>query len=196
LPKANVLALDILPAMVDEARRRTRKAGLESRIRVEVGDMAAPAVPRHSQDLIWCEGAIYFLGIENALRTWQSLLSDNGTVAFTEPIWLQSPRPEEVSSWWQTEYPAITDERGVRDIILRAGFNTIEFFPLPADSWVTDYYEPMQSRISQLLERHPTDRVASEIAKSAEREIDMHRRYSDFYSYGFFIVQPKRENTT
>ena len=53
----------------------------------------------------------------------------------------------------------------------------------------------MQSRILQLLKRHPTDRVAFEIAESAEREIDMHRRYSDFYSYGFFIVQPKREET-
>lgn len=195
LPKATVLALDNLPAMVQEAHQRVHNAGLDSRIRVEVGDMAAPPVAAHSQDLIWCEGAIYCLGIEKALRCWRDLLSDSGTIAFTEPVWLQSSQPSEIAEWWHAEYPAITDEQGVRDIISSADFETIDSFPLPADAWTTDYYEPMRTRIEQLRERHPSDPTASEIAAGAEHEIAMHDRYSEFYSYAFFIVQPKRASS-
>ena len=86
----------------------------------------------------------------------------------------------------------MTNEQGVRDTIRRADFETIVFFPLPSDAWTTHYYEPMLSRISQLRNRHPNEPTASEIAKCAEHEIDMRDRYSDFYSYAFFIAQPNR----
>lgn len=158
--------------------------------------MAAPPVAANSLDLIWSEGAIYFLGIETALRDWRPLLANGGTIAFTEPLWLQSSRPKELSDWWHTEYPAITDEDGVLDIIRQAGFETIGFFPLPADAWKTEYYEPMRFRITQLRDRYPNDPTASEIAASAESEIDVHNRYSEFYTYGFFVAQPNRAGST
>jgi trans-aconitate methyltransferase len=191
LPEAVVLALDVLPPMVEETRRRLSEAGCEDRVRAEVGDMASPSVESGSQDLIWCEGAIYFMGVADALRTWRSLLTPGGTVAFTEPIWLSSSPPDEIRDWWTAEYPAITDEQGIRAAVGAAAFNTLAFFPLPAEAWWDDYYGPMESRIEALRTDHPNDPVASEIATGAEQEIAMFRRYSDHYSYGFFIVQPR-----
>jgi len=191
LPEAEILAVDLVPRMVTEARRRCEDADLSDRVRVEVGDMLAPEVPSHSQDLIWCEGAIYCAGIENALRTWRPLLTSNGAVAFTEAIWLHSSPPESLLRWWRAQYPAITDEEGVRTAVTAAGFDTVGFFILPASSWWTDYYEPMTGRIIEFTAAHPEDPVAAEIAASAETEIAMFREYSQHYSYCFFIVQPR-----
>ena len=58
LPEARLLALDLLPSMVDEANRRFAAAGFGDRVVAQVGDMAAPPVEPGTQDLIWCEGAI------------------------------------------------------------------------------------------------------------------------------------------
>jgi trans-aconitate methyltransferase len=191
LPEASVLAVDILPAMVKEARKRSQKAGLDTRVTVELGDMTEPPASSRSQDLIWCEGAIYFLGVEEALRSWKSLLTPGGTIAFTEPVWLRPSPPDELREWWIEQYPAITDERGIRNAIGAAAFDTIGYFPLPAETWWAEYYEPMQLRIAELKRGRPDDPAAAEVVAAAEHEIDMHRRFSEFYSYAFFVVQPR-----
>jgi len=191
LPETELLAIDVLPHMVDETRRRIREANFGDRVRAEVGDMTKPDVLKGSQDLIWCEGAIYFMGVQAALETWRPLLSESGCVAFTEPIWLENYPPDEIRQWWEAEYPAITDEYGIRAAIHAANFETIGSFPLPADAWWDEYFQPMESRIASLGQNHPNDPVAAEIIAGAEKEIAMFRRFSSSYSYGFFVGQPR-----
>jgi trans-aconitate methyltransferase len=190
LPEATILAIDLTPSLVTRARRRVGLAGLNDRVRVEVGDMMNTDVPEGSQDLIWCEGAIYFAGVENGLRTWRPLLAPQGSVGFTEPIWIHPSPPEALVSWWRGEYPAITDEAGVRAMVAAAGFEIVGFFVLPADSWWNEYYEPMTGRVAEFRENHPNDPLATEIADVAEKEIKTFKKYSEYYSYGFFVVQP------
>ena len=155
-----------------------------------VGDMGSPPGDRGGVDLIWSEGAIYNLGVAEALRAWRPLLAPLGTVAFTEPVWLVESPPDEVRAWWEEEYPAITDDRGVRAQVEAAAFRTVDSFPLPASAWWDEYYEPMQSRIERLRTRRPADPIAAEVADAAQTEIDTFRRFSDVYTYGFYIVQP------
>ncbi len=193
LPEADILALDLAPQMVVEARRRCVDAGLGDRVQVREGDLLAPRVPAASQDLIWCEGAIYIAGIETALSTWKPLLAASGAVAFTEPIWTHPSPPDELTAWWREEYPAITDESGVRAKVSSVGFETVGFFRLPASSWWDEYYEPMETRVQHFLREHPEDLVATEIAAEAAKEINTFCRFSDFYTYGFFITQPAGE---
>jgi SAM-dependent methyltransferase len=191
LPDAEILAIDILPSMIEEARKRIHMAGCDDRVRAEVGDMSEPPVTPGSQDLIWSEGAIYFLGVQTGLETWQPLLSKIGCIAFTDAIWLTASPVDEICQWWEAQYPAITDENGVRTAIHAAGFETIEAFVLPASSWWDGYYDPMRERIAALRQDHPDDPVALEIATGAVKEISMFERFSDQYSYGFFIVRPR-----
>ena len=179
-----------LPAMVEEANRRFSAAGVDDRVQAQVGDMADPSVDPGSQELIWCEGAIYFMGVTEGLRAFRPLLADGGTVAFTEPVWLVDSPTDEVREWWMSEYPAITDDAGVRALVKAAGYRTIESFALPASAWWDDYYGPMQARIESLKARLPDDPIATEVVAAAETEIDMFKRFSESYSYGFFVVQP------
>lgn len=155
--------------------------------------MGKPPVTVASQDLIWCEGAVYFLGVSEALRRWRTLLTEGGCIAFTEPIWLQPSPPPELEQWWQSEYPSITDESGVRTAINTAAYETVGFFLLPATAWWDEYYTPMERRIAEFEQRHRGDPVAEEITEMAKTEIDFFRRFSDFYSYAFFVTRPTTE---
>jgi len=191
LPEARITAVDLLPQMVEEARRRMVRHDLDRRVQIEVGDMIEPRVPEASRDLIWCEGAIYNAGVTEALKAWKPLLREGGAVAFTEPVWIHPSPPDELGTWWREEYSAITDDDGVRAAVAVAGYHTVGSFSLPASSWWDEYYRPMEARIPEFLEEHPDEPVAREIADEATREIGMFRRYSGFYSYGFFVVQPR-----
>lgn len=190
LPGAHILAVDLLPSMVDEARRRVDAAHLGERVQVQMGDMIAPPVEPGSQDLIWSEGAIYNVGVTEALEAWRSLLRPGGAVAFTEVVWLVETPPTEVHEWWTSQYPAISDRTGVEERVAAASFDVVESFVLPASAWWDEYYTPMQERIDSLRSRLPDDPVATEVANGAAAEIDYFRRFSDCYSYEFFIVQP------
>lgn len=189
-PDAQIVAVDLLPAMVERANRRFAESDLGHRVVAVVGDMAAPPVAPGSQDLIWCEGAIYNFGVTESLRAWRGLLAPGGTVAFTEPIWLEDSPPAEIRDWWMSDYPAITDPAGVRSRVAAASHRTVASFPLPASAWWDEYYEPMITRIDELRSRLPDDPTAREIVTVAEVEIEHFRRYSEWYSYAFFIVQP------
>jgi trans-aconitate methyltransferase len=189
-PDATIVAVDVLEPMVAEAERRIAEAGFQGRVEAVVGDMAAAPVEDAGQDLIWCEGAIYNLGVTEALTTWRPLLRPGGTVAFTEPVWLVDTPPADVHDWWTAEYPPMSDRTGVEARITAASYRTVDSFVLPAAAWWDEYYSPMQDRIAELRERLPDDPVAAEVAAGAESEIDMFRRYADCYSYEFFIVQP------
>ena len=190
LPEARIVAVDLLASMVAEAGRRIIEGGFEDRVVAVVGDMATPPVAAGSQDLIWCEGAIYNLGVTEALRAWRPLLRPGGTVAFTEPVWLVDSPPLEIRDWWLSEYPAITDMVGTRSRIEAASHRTVASFVLPASAWWAEYYEPMQDRIGGLTSRLADDPAAREVVAGAETEIDRFRRFSDWYSYAFFVVQP------
>ncbi|MCU0311134.1 MAG: class I SAM-dependent methyltransferase [Acidimicrobiales bacterium] len=192
LPEAEILALDLLVDMVDEANRRLVDAGLEGRAHAEVGDMARPPVVPGGQDLIWCEGAIYNLGVTEALRGWRPLLAPGGTVAFTEPVWLTEAPPDEIRDWWSSEYPAMTDDTGIRSRIDEAGYRSVAMFTLPPSAWWDEYYEPMQGRVDALRARAPDDAAAAEVVRSAATEIDAFRRFGDHYSYAFYVVRPLR----
>jgi len=190
LPEASILACDLTPSMVAEADRRISAAGHSKRVQAIVGDLTDPQVPPASQDLIWCEGAIYFAGVENALRKWKPLLADDGTVAFTEPVFIHPSPPANLVEWWRDEYPAISDEAGVRCAIEDAGYATLGSFTLPPESWTDEYYDPMEEKIAEFRAAHPADPLADEIAVEATNEIDTFRANSKYYSYAFFVVQP------
>ena len=63
-------------------------------------------------------------------------------------------------------------------------------FVLPAPAWWDEYYDPMRERVASLRERLPDDPIAGDVAAAAEAEIDYFGRFSDCYSYEFFVVQP------
>ncbi len=142
-------------------------------------------------DVIWSEGAIYIIGLEKGLREWRPVLKQGGYLAASHISWLESDVPEEPKRFWEEEYPAIRTISENLDTFERAGYTNIGHFALPESAWWDDYYLPIEERLIHLREKYQDSAAARATIDNMQREIDLYRRYSDYYGYVFYIARRK-----
>ncbi|ATX66125.1 class I SAM-dependent methyltransferase [Roseinatronobacter bogoriensis] len=180
-PRAKIDAVDKTAQFVDAARKRTAPFG--ARVRVWQGDMAQLDGP---YDLIWCAGAIYFLGVTQGLQAWRSALAPNGVVAFSEPCML--PRPSDAArAFWSVEYPQITDMAGIRARVAAAGYRVLGENLQIGAAW-ENYYLPMERRIASL--RPDASSTLAAALDTAEAEIARWRAAPSEIAYALMVVAP------
>jgi ubiquinone/menaquinone biosynthesis C-methylase UbiE len=190
LPDARLTAVDFHEPFLRDLETRAKQADVAHRIETLKGDMASLDFAPHSFDLIWCEGAAYIMGVEAALLKWKPLLRHGGALALTEAVWLKANPPAEVTAFL-AEYPAMGDAGNLRAIARRCGYAIAGDFLLPEDAWWTDYYAPMAARMEALSKQFAGDALALSILDEARLEIDMFRRYPDYYGYLFIVLKPE-----
>jgi len=194
LPGALITAIDSHALSIERLHATVAKRGLAGRVRPVVGDMAQPGLPSQSLDLIWSEGALYNIGIENALRLCHGLLRPGGYLAFTDAVWRSENPPPEVKASFDLDYPAMGKIPDLLAAIDRTGFSLVGHFTLPDEAWWDDFYTPMQRRIEELTGQHATDAEALAVLDHLAQEPEMHRRHSDYYAYEFFVVRRPTEH--
>lgn len=188
---AHFTAIDNHPPFIDELTRQAEALGIADRVDARVGDMRQLDFPAGSFDVIWCEGAIYVMGFENGLREWRRLLAPGAHVAVSEVCWMKPDPPPDCVAFWEREYPAIADVSALLKVIDARGYETVGHFALPPSSWWDDYYRPLQHNITAFREHHREEPDAQELADQVQREIDVWRAYSEFYSYEFFVMRAR-----
>lgn len=179
-PAGHVHAIEQVQHFVVAARSRLSQ--FSARVTVEQGDMAKITGP---YDLIWCAGAIYFLGVTEALNIWRRALAPGGRVAFSEPCLLGKPTPA-VTAFWD-EYPDITDYDGIVTRVRKAGFRVLGHRMILGVPW-ENYYGPMQARINLL--RPTANPELSVVLDEGQREIDLWHSAPDQISYALSVVEP------
>jgi len=184
-----IIALDTHQPFLDEVNRRAVAARLDRRIATVRASMAAVPFADASFDAIWCEGAMYMLGLETALREWRRLLRPTGYVAATHPCWLKADVPAGARALWQDEVFEMTTIDESLTTIARAGYGVVEHFVLPASAWWDDYYTPIEAKLPSLLAQHADDPAARRRIEEARSEIEGYRRFGDSYGYVFFVVR-------
>lgn len=182
LPQARLTGIEAQPGFVAEARARCARFG--DRVQVVEGDMAAPD---GTYDLIWCAGALYFLGITEGLTGWRAALRPGGWVAFSEPVLLAGDRPEVVAEFW-AEYPAITDLDGIAARVTAAGYRVHAHRILTGAPWAA-YYGPLAARIADLREQAPNAALRAVLDATA-REIALWQAAPDRIAYALMLVRP------
>ena len=195
LTSGTIVALDNHAPSIGRLNATLDERGLSPRVRTMVGDMAHPAFAPESFDLIWSEGALYNIGIENALRICHGLLRPGGYLVFTDAVWRRDDPPAEVKAGFDADYPGMGRVEDVVAVIGHCGFELLGHFTLPDDAWWTDFYTPMQRRIDALRGRYAGDAEALTILDQLALEPDMHRRNSDYYAYEFFVARRRPERT-
>lgn len=188
LTAGSILAMDNHEPSVTRLASRIRESGLTDRVRAVAGDMADPALDR-TFDLIWSEGALYNIGIASALQVCRGLLRPGGYLVFTDAIWRRDNPPLEVRKAFELDYPAMGRVDDVLAAIEGSGFSLIDHFTLPDEAWWEDFYLPMEKRVRELAPKYADDPAAREALAEVAREPEMHRRYSDYYAYEFFITR-------
>lgn len=180
VPNGHVTAVDRAPHFVEAVRHRFDG---NDRVIPRQADMAKL---EGVYDLIWCAGAVYFLGLQKALRLWRSALKPGGAIAFSEPCYFSSTPSDAARTMWEGEgtvlgKPAIATQIGL------AGYELIAARQLSDAAW-ENYYGPMADRIDHLW---PTADVAlREVLEEARREIALWRAAKHETGYLLCVVRP------
>ena len=135
---SRIVAVDNHRPFVYILNREAQRLGVANRLEARVADMRRLDFADDSFDLIWCEGAIYNVGVKAGLPDWRRLLRPNGHVALTEVCWRKPDPPAECVAFWKREYPAIRDTAALLEAVDACGYRTVGHFPLPASAWWDD----------------------------------------------------------
>lgn len=186
---ADITAIDLFAAFLDELNRRAEAAGLADSITCSAVSMGNLSFDETSLDAIWSEGAIYNIGFENGIRQWRRFLKPGGILAVSELTWLTETRPSALTDHWNREYPQVATASEKMRQLETAGYVPVGYFPLPKACWLDHYYRPLQASFAGFLERHSGSAMAQDIIDAEEVEIALYERYSDYISYGFYIAR-------
>lgn len=146
-----------------------------------------------SFDLLWAEGSIFVVGLEQGLRMFRNLARPDACFAFSEMCWFREDPPEEIRSFFERTYPDMRREDDVRRLAVDCGWSLVDDFRLPASDWQDGYYEPMLERIRILRERDVAIPAALELYANLELEARMFGKHSDSYGYSFFVLRRPRD---
>ena len=74
-------------------------------------------------------------------------------------------------------------------VITSHDLNLIIHFKLPESSWWDNYYDPLEKRINNLRNKYQNDEEKLSMLDEFYLEIEMFRKYSQYYGYAFFIMR-------
>jgi cyclopropane fatty-acyl-phospholipid synthase-like methyltransferase len=188
LSRGTVVALDLLPQMISRVKQAAASAGFAHRLETVTADMNQMAFDPASFDVIWSEGAIYFMGFEKGLARVKELVKPGGYVAVSEAVWLQSDPPREAVEFWR-EYSEIDTVEKKVDVISGLGYECINHFVLPASSWTESYYDPLAEQISKYEQPWKGIPEAEDVLAEARNELSVFGKYWRYYSYAFFVMR-------
>lgn len=189
ISKGHIIALDNYQGFLDVLNKKAEKEGLKGSITSQKGSMLEMDFASNSFDIIWSEGALYFMGFQNGLKRCRELLKDNGYLAVTELVYTTPNPPEAVRRYLENEYPDIKDVKERITLIQKEGYHLLSNFTLPELSWDENYYLPMQKELSRLIKKYQGNEEALNVFEAFQNEADFHKQYSKYYGYEFFVMQ-------
>jgi ubiquinone/menaquinone biosynthesis C-methylase UbiE len=189
ISNGKIIALDNHQGFLDILMERAKNEGVEENITPQNMSMLDMDFEEKTFDIIWSEGALYFMGFQNGLERCHQLLKDKGCLAVTELVYTAANPPDDVVEFFDSEYPDIKNVQENLETIKNSNFNVISNFTLPESAWLDNYYLPMEKELPLLNEKYQGNEVALAVLASSKKEVDFYRRFSAFYGYEFFIMQ-------
>lgn len=186
VPQGRVLAVDTHAPFVATIRARF---ATEPRVSARVCDMADLAdQPEAPFDLIWCAGALYFLGTEVGLRCFAPALKPGGVVAFSAPCFFTPDPSEDARAFWAGEEAQIVHADVLCRQVRAAGYSILSLRPLSDAAWDA-YFEPLKVRIDSL--RATADTALGAVLDGALAEADHWSRVRD--ETGYLLIVARKE---
>lgn len=190
--RGSVTAIDLFPEFLEELNTRATLQFTDPPIKTLQASMDDLPLQKEEFDLIWSEGAIYNIGFEKGIRQWKDFLKPGGYLAVSEITWLTGTRPKAIEDFWTSQYPEIdTAANRIRQLEYH-GYSLTGYFNLAPESWINTYYDPMESRFKEFLEKHDHSETARKVVEDHRSEIALYHTYKKFYSYGFYVARKDR----
>ncbi len=185
----HIVAIDPHEPFLDKLKENASKEGVLSKITVQNGSMFDLQFDEDHFDLIWSEGAIFIIGFDEGIKAWRKYLKTDGYLVVSEISWLRNDAPKEAIEFWEADYPSI---KGIGDninLIQKAGYSPVGHFVLPEIGWWENYYNPLIERINLLRVKYQGNQEANEALDNTMKEIDLYRKYSDYFGYVFYLMK-------
>lgn len=147
VPSGRVVAVDTHADFVADMQDRFAD---EPRLTARAQSMAEAAdFPEVPFDLIWCAGALYFLGLEDGIATLSKALKPGGALAFSHPCFFtRTPSPRALAFWeGETDPPLFVDDLVAK--VEALGARVLGHRKVSDAGWEA-YYQPMEARIASL----------------------------------------------
>jgi len=183
--------MDIHQPYLDRLSQKIEEAGLTDRVEALNCSMFEMFFPNENFDIIWAEGSVYLIGFEQGLKEWRRFIKPNGFLVVHEMTWLRPEPPQEICDYWKEMYSGIMTVAENADLIPTCGYDLIGHFTLPEDAWWTEYYGPLENRIRKLRRKYVDNTEALAVLDEEQREIDMYRKYQQWYGSVFFVMQKR-----
>lgn len=186
---STIVAVDTHRPFLDSLDHKIKARGLEDRVTTVSASMDQLPFDEERFDLIWSEGAIYIMGFEKGLNDWQRYVKPGGIIACSEICWLKENRPEQLQQFWDESYDEMATVEEKLTVIKESGLTPLSHFVLPRDDWSIHYYAPVKRRIKEMKEKYPNNPEVEAVTNGSEQEIELFEKYSDYFSYAFFIMK-------
>ncbi|MFX0072346.1 MAG: class I SAM-dependent methyltransferase [Candidatus Hermodarchaeota archaeon] len=184
-----IIALDNYQPFLDALNNKAQNLRLADKIETLNQSMLEMNFNPEYFDLIWSEGAVFIYGFEQALEDWQKFLKKNGYLVLSEACWFKEDIPDDLNEFWMAAYPAIKHINEDLEVIKSKNLTIISHFKLPESSWWEDFYKPLEKNIKKLQKKYNNDKDKLMQIDEISLEIEMFRKYSDYYGYEFFILK-------
>ena len=174
ISNGKIIALDNHQTFLDILMDRARKEGVEKNITPQNMSMLDMNFEEETFDIIWSEGALYFMGFQNGLKRCNQLLKDKGYLAVTELVYTAPNPPNAVVEYFDSEYPDIKNIEEQIETIKKEGFILISNFTLPESAWLDKYYLPIEKEIPRLNNKYQGNEVALSVFEGFRNEVDFY----------------------
>lgn len=191
-----ITALDNHQAFLDTFQKHLIANRLSNKVHCVKGDMKAMQFETQSFDIIWSEGSIFIMGFENGLKEWRKFLKPGGYIALTDLFWLKPDPPLEIKLYFDKIYldkalPGVLNGEQAIKIIQQTGYDLIHHFHLPVNAWWDVFYNPLEKQLEIIRKKYKGSLDALSFIDSFHEEIEMFRKYSEYYGYIFYIFKIK-----
>ncbi|MFX1519309.1 MAG: class I SAM-dependent methyltransferase [Promethearchaeota archaeon] len=172
LSNGAIIGIDIDQAALNQLNEKARKLGLSSRVKAINCSLFELEFPDESFDVIWAEGALAPIGFERALKEWGRILKIKGYMVLHDDV---------------------RDKERKFKIIPNYGYVLVGHFHLPDDAWWTEYYEPLEKRIKEVLAKYKDYPKVLEVVKSYQNEINAYKKNPKAFRSIFYIIQKTKK---
>jgi len=186
---AEIVATDLHAPFLEMLRHNAAAEGLAGRITTQVADMADLPFADRSFDVLWAEGSSFIIGFAEGLKRWKRLLAPGAYLVVSEFTWFADNPPAELREFCVPDVKEDASPAGRRRAIAQAGYELLHEFPLPLEGWRDAYYVPLLEQLPDFEKRHAQHPEALAVAERSRHEIDLFKRYTDYFGYTFFIMK-------
>jgi ubiquinone/menaquinone biosynthesis C-methylase UbiE len=168
LSGGEVTGIDTDQSCIEEFNRKIKEENLGSRVKALNLSLSEVEFPDETFDVVWSEGVIGNIGFEASLKEWQRLLKHNGYLVIH----------------YQTSRVADALPR-----IPQHGYSLADTVQLPEDAWWTEFYKPLEEKMSALLHQYRNNSDALNLLKQYKGEMDMVKKNPSNFRAAFYIMK-------